>query len=89
MTTRTEETGVIEVGRFTFDCETKSLRGPAAYMADGGPDRVLARIAAGTCSSFTHNPYRESHPIRSALVSIQTDYAGWIGLRTLGIDGRS
>ena len=79
-TAATTEEFPITVGRFTFT-EDGGLIGPADYMATGRVDELVDRLEAGTLHTFNMNPHRETHPIRSVLVAIQTDYAGWIGMR--------
>ena len=85
MTTRThgiERDGdTITVGQFTYNFETGQVAGPEAYMRAEGID-LLRRIEAGSDVVFLMNPYALSHPERSILVSLQTNYAGWIGLQS-------
>lgn len=73
----------ITVGEFTYHAETETISGPKAYVEEGHLARVVAEVAAGTKASFNHNPHAATHPIRSLLVSVQTDYAGWRGYRDL------
>lgn len=68
------------VGKFTFDHATGSVEGPADYMADRGFARI-ASIEAGDDPVFNMNPNSAYDPALGMMVSLQTDYAGWNGMR--------
>jgi hypothetical protein len=71
------------VGRFTYDPATGAITGPAQYLAEQGRARIAA-IAAGTDPGFgaiaSHMPER-GDVVGALLVTLQTDYAGWAGMR--------
>lgn len=71
-----------KVGEFTYADGVVS--GPAEYMRERGNDRI-ERILAGTCSAFAAG-VRFGAGVDTAtlvLTSLQTDYAGWKGLRSM------
>lgn len=76
MTTPTATT-TQTVGRFTIS-STGVVEGPAAYMAERGTAR-LRRIEAGTDVVFNYGLSTGRDPLTLALVSLQTDYAAWLG----------
>ena len=67
-------------GKFTLD--NGVLSGPAEYMQGQGSAKI-ERILAGTDivfnASLTHSPDIET----GILVAMQTDYAGWLGMKEL------
>lgn len=69
----------IEVGRFTYHADSGAISGPRDYVEDGHVKRVIDEVAAGKRASFNANPSALTHPIRSLLVTIQTDYAAYAG----------
>lgn len=71
----------ITVGRFTFDEEANTVLGPKDYMNERF-DTFMAELLAGRSAAFNYAP-RGGDPVRDALVAVQTDYAGWIGVRQL------
>lgn len=69
------------VGAFTFDPATGEVSGPAAYMREQGFDR-LRKIESGHDTVFNFGASGASPSAEVAmLVSLQTDYAGWVGAR--------
>lgn len=74
---------VRQVGQFTFDPETSQLTGPALYLQEQGNAR-LASILAGADPGFkaicAHAPNPDD-VVGLVLVTLQTDYAGWAGMR--------
>lgn len=70
------------VGEFSIDTDTSTISGPAEYMRERGNDRI-DRIAAGldTVFNFALREHRDQD--MAVLVSIQTDYAGWKGMRQI------
>lgn len=79
-----------QVGHFSFDETDGTVSGPESYMKDWGNTR-LRSIEAGNdvvvSMGYQQNPNVDI--ITLILVSLQTDYAAWKGLQTLGLDGRS
>lgn len=77
------------VGQFTIrlDDERYVISGPKEYMESADYRRVCAQIAAGQdpCGAFRYSP----DAMTALGVTLQTSYAGWRGLQTLGRDGRS
>jgi hypothetical protein len=68
------------VGAFTF--QNGSIFGPAQYMKEQGNAR-LDRILAGQDTVFNFSASRSPDIETAVLVALQTDYAGWKGLRSL------
>jgi len=92
--TQIQTEGTKTVGRFTFDYESGTVSGPADYMRKQGNAR-LRRIEKGD-DVVVSMGYREARDrgespdiITLILVSLQTDFAAYMGALTLGIDGRS
>src|SRR5215218_7547609 len=69
----------IEVGRFYV--EGGALYGPADYMREQG-DAKLAGILAGTDTVFNMTSHLSPNIYTAILVAMQTDYAGWHGMRS-------
>lgn len=71
-----------EVGAFTFDSADSSISGPAEYVRSAEYRACIASIENGTNPTFRagmeHSPSVEV----ALLVAVQTDYAGWHGMRT-------
>ena len=70
-----------EVGQFRIDDEG-ALWGPKAYMNEQG-DAHLAKVLAGECVSFNMTAHLSPDVETAILVSLQTNYAGWKGVRDL------
>ena len=74
------EERILKVGQFTFDRETGTVTGPADYMKAQGLDRIKS-IEAGADVVFNMNPNSLSDPALGVLVSLQTDYAAFAGMK--------
>lgn len=76
------------VGRFKI--EGGALYGPATYMTEQG-DAKLSRILDGADTVFNMTAHLSPNIETAILVAMQTDYAGWAGMRgilaTLDGDG--
>lgn len=72
------------VGRFTY--ENGIVTGPKEYMKTRYRT-VLAEINAGKNAVFNHGGSPDV--ITQALVAVQTDYAAWKGMRSLGLNDRT
>ncbi len=78
------------VGEFTYDTETGKVSGPAAYMKSEHYSDWKTRFVSGRDVVFNAGAGGLSPSVEVAmLVSLQTNYAGWHGLVTLGLDGKS
>ena len=66
------------VGQFTY--EDGILCGPRDYMEEQG-NNVLDRILAGEDSIFNLTKDQSPDIETAILVRLQTDYAGWLGLK--------
>ena len=73
----------MKVGQFELD-EKGVLSGPAAYMKEQGTAK-LDRILAGNDAGFNAmTAVRPDIPVgQMVLVALQTDYAGWVGMRQM------
>ena len=65
-----------------FEIRDGALYGPAQYMKDQG-DAKLAGILAGKDAAFVICAPLSPDIETAILVALQTDYAGWKGLRQL------
>lgn len=72
----------ITVGKFTYDPDAETIEGPAAYMEDQGSDK-LKKILDGKDMVFNMCSHHSPNIQTAILVSLQTDYAGWRGIREL------
>jgi hypothetical protein len=72
----------ITVGKFTWD--NGIVSGPETYMREQGL-AWLAEIKAGRFPMVVKEGYRQNggNVELAILVGIQTDYAGWIGYRSM------
>lgn len=68
------------VGRFSYDEVTGKMSGPEEYMNTRLGGR-LEKIYAGQDTVFNMGLMQGNDAITAALVSIQTDYAGWKGTK--------
>ncbi len=68
-------------GRFSYDPATGAITGPAEYMASESYARRMAAITGGqdAVTSFGYSQHGDA--IKAVLVSLQTDYAAWAGMR--------
>lgn len=71
------------VGRFTYDPATGMVQGPADYMHGDSYRRRMAAIQAGTdtVAGFSYSQNRDV--VSAILVSLQTDYAAWLGFQEI------
>lgn len=69
----------ITVGRFTLTSDD-SLLGPADYMREQGNAKLDAMIAGNDPAFNIALNYQPDYR-RCLLVMLQTDYAGWKGMR--------
>lgn len=88
-----------KVGQFTYDPATGAVSGPAEYMKSTHFAEWKVRFAAGNDpvfrvgmglapvpgAYFTPDGPQSPSPEVAMLVSVQTDYAAWHGLQTLGL----
>lgn len=86
----TQTEGTKTVGRFTYDYADGTVSGPADYMRKQGNAR-LRNIEKGqdVVVSMGYQQDPSADIITLILVSLQTDFAAYLGALTLGIDGRS
>jgi len=68
------------VGKFSFDEDTQEVAGPASYMAEKY-DAEIAGILAGNDAVFNMTANLSPDPITAILVHLQTDYAGYVGMK--------
>ena len=71
-----------QAGRFTMT--DGMLQGPAEYMQEQG-NAKLDRILAGTDAGFNAMQSFQPDTELLILVALQTDYAGWHGMKTFRI----
>ncbi len=70
-----------KVGRFSFDPTTRDISGPADYMNSESFSKRITAIEAGTDMVFNMNPSPD-FGLR-VLVSLQTDYAAFQGMKEM------
>lgn len=68
------------VGRFSFDAASGKVSGPADYMRERYQERMQA-INAGRDSVANMGLAMHRNIVQAVLVSLQTDYAAWAGMR--------
>lgn len=68
----------ITVGK--FEIENGVLSGPAQYMAEQGNAKLDA-IMAGNDTVFNMTAHLSPSVEIAVLVALQTDYAGWVGMK--------
>ena len=75
-------------GRFSYDPATGAITGPAEYMESEHYARRMAAITEGrdAVTGFGYCQHRDV--IKAVLVSLQTDYAAWAGIREIEAMGR-
>lgn len=66
------------VGQFTIEGDT--LSGPKQYMEEQG-DAKLALILKGEDTIFNMTAHLSPDVETAVLVRLQTDYAGWLGMK--------
>lgn len=67
-------------GRFRFDAGSGQISGPADYMRERYQERMQA-INAGRDSVANMGLAMHRNVVMAVLVSLQTDYAAWAGMR--------
>ena len=68
-------------GRFSYDPETGAITGPAEYMQSEHYARRMAAITEGRDAVAGFGYSQHGNLIQAVLVSLQTDYAAWMGMR--------
>jgi hypothetical protein len=71
-------------GRFSYDPATGAVTGPADYMASEHYARRMAAITEGRDAVTGFGYAQHGDLIKAVLVSLQTDYAAWKGMRDFG-----
>ena len=71
----------VKVGRFTANIATGVISGPAAYMNSQAYATKIARIMAGEDTVTNMGVCRGGDMYTAMLVSLQTDFAAWLGMR--------
>ncbi len=69
------------VGRFSYNAESGTVSGPADYMNSPQYSERMEKIYAGTCAVFNMNPSPDVY--LRVLVSLQTDYAAFQGMKEM------
>lgn len=67
-------------GRFSFDAASGQVSGPAEYMRERYDERIQA-INAGRDTVANMGLAVHGNIVQATLVSLQTDYAAWAGMR--------
>lgn len=70
----------MKVGQFEY--KDGAVYGPKDYMTEQGNaklDAIMAGQAAGFNAMLAARP--DVNPVQMVLVALQTDYAGWIGMK--------
>ncbi len=75
-------------GRFSYDPATNAITGPAEYMQSESYARRMAAITEGRDSVTSFGYSHHGDAIKAVLVSLQTDYAAWAGIREIEAMGR-
>jgi len=70
----------LTVGKFIGDTETFAIEGPADYMTEQFPS-AKATIEAGKNPVVNYGTTHGYPLFQTVLVAIQTDYAGWLGMK--------
>lgn len=80
------------VGRFTVTMDAQGMteiEGPADYMASAAYRRCMGKIGRGQ-SAVVNYGISEGRDLAALIaVALQTDYAGWLGMRSFGAAVRS
>jgi hypothetical protein len=90
----TQTEGTKTVGRFSFDYATGTVSGPADYMRKQGNARLRSieqgqDVVVKMGYQLAQDRGESPDIITLILVSLQTDFAAYLGALTLGRDGRS
>lgn len=75
--------GTNKVGAFTYDHKNGQVQGPADYMAERFQQRMEA-IYAGRDAVFNFGSREGRDAVSMVLVSLQTDYAAFQGMKSFG-----
>lgn len=70
----------MKIGEFEY--KDGSVYGPKSYMLEQGNaklDAIMSGQAAGFNAMLAARP--DISPVQMVLVALQTDYAGWIGMK--------
>lgn len=70
----------MKIGEFEY--RDGAVYGPKVYMLEQGKtklDSIMSGQAAGFNAMLAARP--DISPVQMVLVALQTDYAGWIGMR--------
>lgn len=68
-------------GRFSYDPSTGAITGPAEYMESEHYARRMAAITGGRDAVTSFGYAQHGDVVKAVLVSLQTDYAAWAGMR--------
>lgn len=68
-------------GRFSYDPATGAITGPAEYMESEHYARRMAAITEGRDAVTSFGYSQHGDVIKAVLVSLQTDFAAWAGMR--------
>jgi hypothetical protein len=87
--TTSQTTRQIQVGAFTITegHDGITVQGPAAYMRSTHYAECIRKIEAGQSAVINYAPASQQDFLTLLGVAIQTDFAGWKGLQTLGMVG--
>lgn len=70
---------LLSVGAFTWDAEQSAILGPASYVQSEQFERRLEALKRGTDAVFNVGLDQHGNVVTALLVSVQTDYAAWLG----------
>jgi hypothetical protein len=70
----------VKVGRFEFESGTVS--GPARYMEEKG-NALISAIEKGEDMIFSMTAHYSPDVVTAILVRLQTDFAGWQGMKQM------
>ena len=73
---------MITVGEFQYDPAKNSIIGPKHYLDEQG-EALLQRITTGDDLIFNITATQSPDVMTAILVRLQTDYAGWLGMKRL------
>jgi hypothetical protein len=73
--------GKITVGEFQYDHATESIIGPKEYLNSDSCQRKFDAIKSGRDTVVNFGLAQGGDVVTTTLVALQTDYAGWLGMR--------
>lgn len=73
---------MITVGEFQYNPQEHSITGPKQYLDEQG-EALLRRITTGDDLIFNITAHLSPDAMTAILVRLQTDYAGWLGIKLL------